>query len=165
MRIIKHGGFTLIELIVVIAIIILMSGMSLAAYFRFGQRQAAMNDARNFATEMRKVQAMAKNLVYPAGCASRLERYRLKADCVGEGCTTMTTSAICSGVEILVKANEEVLTKVFFTDTVDVYFGAGTGAISQVGEFPIQNSNDPYTVVVKTDANGNISIKEYETYP
>lgn len=165
MRIIKHSGFTLIELIVVIAIIILMSGMSIAAYFRFSQRQAAMNDARNFATEMRKVQAMAKNLVYPAGCGSKLERYRLKADCAGEGCVTMTTSAFCNGVEILVKANEEVLTKVFFTDTVDIYFGAGTGTISQVGEFPIQNSNDPYTVVVKTDANGNISTKEYETYP
>jgi len=51
----------------VITIIVILSGMSIAGYSRFTQRQAAMDDARNFVSEMRKVQSLAKNLVYPDG--------------------------------------------------------------------------------------------------
>ena len=165
MRIDKLSGFTLIELIVVMAIIIILSGMSLAAYFRFSQRQAAMNDARNFATEIKKVQAMAKNLVYPPGCGSGLERYRLISDCIEEGCTTMSVYAICDDTPIEVKIGEEVLAKSFFTDLVDISFAAGTGTISPVGSFPLSNTADEYTVVVTIDQIGNISTQEYETNP
>lgn len=165
MRKVKLRGFTLIELIVVMAIIIILSSMSLAAYFRFSQRQAAMNDARNFVTEMKKVQAMAKNLVYPEDCDSRLGRYRIKSDCVGENCRSMSIYAYCDNVEFTIKTNDEVLTKSFFTADVDISFAAGTGTISPIGSFPLSNTADDYTVVVTIDNIGNISTKEYETNP
>jgi len=38
----KYRGFTLIELMIVITIIVILSGMSIAGYSRFTQRQAAM---------------------------------------------------------------------------------------------------------------------------
>jgi prepilin-type N-terminal cleavage/methylation domain-containing protein len=162
----KHRGFTLIELIVVMAVTIILSGMSLAAYYRFSQRQAAKNDARNVVTEMKKVQALAKNLVYPAGCDSELSKYQLNADCWGlESCKSMTILAFCDNVPFTVKANEVVLTKAFFTDEISIDFAAGTGTIIPTGSFPLTNTADGYTVVVTIDHIGNISTKEYEKYP
>lgn len=160
----KPNGFTLIELIVVIAIIILLSGVSLAAYFRFSQRQAALGDARNFSTELRKIQALAKNLVYPVSCSSGLVGYRLKSDCKDlETCKTMSAWAVCGAVEIPVIVNEPILTKAFFTYDVDISFAAGSGNINPgaVGTYDFSNANDPtYTVEVVTDINGNIDVKE-----
>ena len=173
MKMMKRNGFTLMELLVVITIIIVLSGLGLAAYFRFSQRQAAMNDARNFATTLRRVQAMAKNLVYPETCISGLGSYSVFADCLtfDENCQEVSATAICKNaggelitVDIITK--EKVLSKASFSPPpFNVTFTAGTGSIDPVGEFPITNDNDPYTVVMKTDINGNISAKEYESYP
>lgn len=163
----KDTGFTLIELIVVIAIIILLSGVSLATYFRFSQRQAAMNDARNFATMLRRVQAMAKNLVYPTEACTGLQGYRLKTSCPlynVEECQIVRAYAVCNEGEREVIHDEKVLEKAFFSDEVSIMFQVGSGAILTQIEFPITNSADDYTVVVSTDTIGNVSIKEYETY-
>lgn len=157
------GGFTLIELMVVITIILVLSGISVASYYRFSQRQAAVDDARNFATEMRKVQALAKNLVYPPGCAGLIS-YNLVADCFGinnESCKTMSAIARCRNGDIPFINGENVLSKAFFTYDVDVNFEAGTGRIDNFGTYDFSNSKDPaYTVVVTTDSNGNIDVKE-----
>ncbi len=172
MRKMKHKGFTLMELIVVISIMILLSGMGLAAYFRFSQRQAAMNDARNFATTLRRVQAMAKNMVYPPSCSKELSGYRVFADCLSydEYCQVVSATAECkeaggTAISVPVISKEKVLAKASFSTYFNISFAAGTGSIDPIGEFPISNTNDPYTVVMKTDKNGNISTKEYEKYP
>ncbi len=172
MRSMKRNGFTFVELLVVITIIILLSGMGLAAYFRFSQRQAAMNDARNFATTLRRVQAMAKNLVYPESCVSELTDYQVYVDCLtyDENCHEISALASCKnagGLPITVNVinKERILSKASFSTGFNITFAAGTGSIDPIGEFPINNSNDPYTVVMKTDENGNISTKEYEEYP
>lgn len=157
----ESGGFTLIELIVVIAIIIILSGVSLAAYFRFSQRQAMMNDARNFSTMLRRVQAMAKNLVYPSGC-SGLSGYRVYS-CLN--CQNVSAEAVCSSGDVTVIDDEQVLAKAVFSEAISVVFTAGSGGVTPAGVFSISNSSDDYTVVVKMDENGNISTKGYESYP
>lgn len=156
------SGFTLIELMVSITIMIILSGLSIAAYFRFSQRQASMNDARNFATEMRKVQALAKNLVYPTGCIN-LVGYRLVSDCsMSEDCKKMSYAASCGNGEFTIVTHEPVLETAFFTYNVSILFAAGTGNINPgaVGDYSLTNSSDPYQIVVRTDLNGNIDVKE-----
>lgn len=156
-------GFTLIELIVVIAITIILSGVGLAGYFQFSQRQAAMNDARNFSTMLRRVQAMAKNLVYPSGCIG-LVRYNLIS--VGFGADNlaskqMSATAVCTNDTYSVISSEKVLEKTYFTADVDVDFDAGTGNISPTSAYIFSNSSEPtYVVTVTTDVNGNISIDD-----
>ena len=152
----KHHGLTLIELIVVIAIIIILSGVSLSAYFQFSQRQAVMNDARNFSTMLRRVQAMAKNLVYPPGC-SGLTSYRVYS-CMD--CQYISADANCGVGGGAVIDQEAVLVKTFFSSAVNVTFMAGSGSIDTDVEFPIKTLSDDYTVVVKLEENGNISTYE-----
>lgn len=155
-----HFGFTFVELMVVIAIILILSGMSLAAYFQFSQRQAAMNDARNFATMLRRVQAKANNLVYPAGCTGLIS-YNLVSDCSDGTCQTMSASSVCTvgGGKIIDK--EPVLSKIFFTFAVNIDFKAGSGNINPVRTYEFSTSNDPlYKIGVMTDINGNIDVKE-----
>ena len=148
---------------VVITIIILMSGTAIAGYFRFSQRQAALNDGRNFSTMLRRVQALAKNLVYPAGC-SGLTSYNLKSDDSGfdcEICQYVSVYAVCSGVPIKVIESERVLSKAFFTSPVDVYFAAGSGSIDPYGTFVLSNNVDIASeIVVVTDENGVINVEE-----
>lgn len=159
MRISKHKGLTLIELIVVIAIIIILSVMSLAAYFTFSQRQAAANDARNFSTMVRRVQAMSENLVYPPGCTN-LKGYYLHSDCSNGNCGTMSAWADCD-IDQQVIFNEGVLLETFFNDPVDIRFEAGSGRIQSVEVYHFTNRNYPYyTSTVTTKASGVITVSD-----
>lgn len=166
----KRNGFTLIELVVVIAIIIILSTSAIVAYYRFTQRQAAMNDARSFSTMLRKVQSMAKNLVYPQNCTG-LSGYRLFSDDYGfecETCQTMSAEAICSEGPIEVISDEKILKTAFFTYPVSINFTAGSGSINPeaVGTYILSNSVDfARQIVVTCDENGVISIAEVEITP
>jgi len=155
---IKVTGFTLIELMVVIAIILILSGASLAAYFQFSQRQSALNDARNFVTMLRRVQAMAKNLVYPSGC-SGLTSYRMYTSCSGiydGSCQKVSASAVCGVGSEEVITDEKVFTDAFFSDGINVTFIAGSGNIASPVTFPLSNINN---VEVSADGNGNVIVR------
>jgi prepilin-type N-terminal cleavage/methylation domain-containing protein len=163
----RFDGFTLVELMVVITIIILMAGTAIAAYFRFSQRQAALNDGRNFSTMMRKVQALAKNLVYPSGC-TELSGYTLEADgdvnC--ESCQIVSAYANCLEGKIYVTTDEKVLSKAFFTNDISINFKAGTGSIDPYGTFVLSNNVDTSNqIVVVTDENGVINVEEQVINP
>lgn len=163
-RLVPCRGITLIELLVSVTIIILLSGLSLAGYYRFNRRQTQINDARNFATVLRRVQAMAKNLVYPNGCDS-LIKYTVSSDGFGHE-TDQTVSALadCINNDYTIIDHEKVLTKAFFTADTDIYFEAGTGKILNGADivFPIQYVGDTYKIEVKVDQNGIISTIESE---
>lgn len=155
----KHHGLTLIELIVVITIMIIISGVSLASYFQFSQRQSALNDARNFVTMLRRVQAMAKNLVYPSGCSS-LTGYRVFTNCAtyGESCQSVSASAVavCGVGGEKVITDEKVFTDAYFSAGINVTFIAGSGSLASPVTFPLLNINN---VAVSADANGNLIIR------
>lgn len=149
-------GFTIIELMVVITIIIILSGMSFAAYFTFSQKQAALNDARNMETVLRRVQSLAKNRVYPVGCASGLTGYRVFTNCgvYGESCQTVSAGAVCAGVEMPTIVGEQVLAEAFFSDEINILFNAGSGSVNTPITLPIGNIGG---LAVTVDQNGDIN--------
>jgi prepilin-type N-terminal cleavage/methylation domain-containing protein len=157
-------GFTLIELMVVVAIIVLLSGMALAGYFNFTRKEAALNDARNLMSEMRKVQSLAKDLVYPNGC-NNLTSYELVTSCSDNSCKTMNIYAICSGLRVPVKTEEAVLVNNNFSKVIDVFFEAGSGNISPEGYYETSYPNSNYRASVVFEKNGLISMTEVAVTP
>lgn len=155
----KFLGFTLIELMIVITVIFVLSGMSLVAYFRFNDKQEALADARNFMTISRKVQSMSKNLVFPLGC-SGLQGYTLESDCSDGSCQSMSAKAVCTSGEYDIFSNEKVLDTDTFDELVSLFFEAGTGKITPSGDYSLMSEDNPYQVVVSIDDNGNINIHE-----
>jgi len=159
------GAFSLIELMVTISIIIVLSGTVIAGYFRFSQRQEAMNDARSLMSQMKKIQSLAQNLVYPDGCGG-LQNYKLSPVCTGVDCRSVRVVATCvsggdANGEIVITESEEVLGKAYFTDQTGTYtFSAGTGVISPVGSLEISYLNSPYQFGVEIYENGNIAVVE-----
>ncbi len=158
----NNKAFTLIELIVAISIIAILSGMSLVSYTQFNIRQSAQNDGRGFETELRKVQAMAKNLVYPENNGTRCEslsKYIIKSDESGISCNEcqfISASAICGNGEFVVLSHDKVFTKAFFSGDLNIDIEPGTGIFTVNYVFPINNIND---MVLKTDENGNINVQ------
>jgi prepilin-type N-terminal cleavage/methylation domain-containing protein len=164
------AGFTLIELIVTVTIIIILSGISLSAYHQFTQREAAINDARNLSTMLHRVQSMSEYLVYPTGCTN-LTGYHLESDCSDGTCGTMSVWAQCDGGPILVVDSEKVLSETSFYEPVNVSFEAGSGNIESVEVYHVSNKYSPfYTVAVTVDAYGNVSrskpvVSDVNPYP
>lgn len=70
----EKSGFTLIELMVTITIMMLMVGGGIAAYFNFNDRQTLAGDAKGLQTFLRSAQKKARVGEVPAGC-EKLENY------------------------------------------------------------------------------------------
>ena len=62
LRMLKWNGFTLVELLVIVFIIMLMSGIIFANYRQSGQRLALQRSANKLAQDIRRVQEMATSV-------------------------------------------------------------------------------------------------------
>lgn len=101
-------GFTLIELIITVAISALVVGGSIAGFIGFSDRQEVLNTAKEVQQMMRTAQSRARVRNTPTGCSS-LSSYqvsfigtssvRLSTVC-GVTVTEITTVAFPSGVTI-----------------------------------------------------------------
>jgi prepilin-type N-terminal cleavage/methylation domain-containing protein len=73
----KFSGFTLVEVLVVASVIGLLTGVGIASYNRFNERQRVQSAAMEFATELRVVQKRANAGEKPAGC-DQLKNYTVQ---------------------------------------------------------------------------------------
>jgi len=149
-------GFTLIELMITIVLVVLLSGGALAAYLNFNKSQTMQNDARQVLSELNKARTMATSQQYPAGCTS-LQGVKVAGD-ANE--TDITVTTLCGsgnppGNEI------KVLTNSTFMTAVDITFLPGSGYVSDGAGKEIVIRDDVSPTVTKTvsvEANGLASI-------
>lgn len=66
----KQRGFTLIELMVTVTIVVLVTGISISAYLTFSESRQTEIDAKSFLSAVRKVRFKAIFLEYPDDCTN-----------------------------------------------------------------------------------------------
>ncbi|GEM_PF-1066908 len=74
----KNAGFSLIELLVVTAIIIMLVGISIAGFIRFNERQQVESAAKQVQTLFRTAQAKAQIREIPTGTCDTLDGYMVR---------------------------------------------------------------------------------------
>ncbi len=77
----SQAGFTLIEMLVTVAIAVLLLGGGMTAFLRFNERQAVVNSAKQFATVLALAESKIQGGVLGA-CVSQLEAYEITFDTV-----------------------------------------------------------------------------------
>lgn len=112
------NGFTLVELMIVMGIVAILSGIGISAAIKYSNAQVVDVSARNFANTLQVAKSRAFANVKPAGCVGVLfgyvvnvpttSQYTLTADC-------STTDKLVSTVNLLTGATmTRVVTSVTF---------------------------------------------------
>lgn len=96
----KRNGFSLIELLVAIAISSALIGVSVAGYRDFASRQAVDAGVRVLYSGLRLAQTKATSGEKPAGCVGSFDGYRFRFLSSGGAITSFETRAVCGGNEV-----------------------------------------------------------------
>jgi prepilin-type N-terminal cleavage/methylation domain-containing protein len=151
----EQNGFTLIELMLVIVIILILSGGSITAYLNFNKTQTVDNDARNLTAEIYRVRTLAASMQYPTGCSS-LRGYNLTGADVSGKLTGVVVVADCDPLDVTFP-----VTKILTGSTLSSFtlnFTPGSGYLGSGSDSVITITYDGDTTVTKT-----ITVGSYGT--
>ena len=158
--IISQAGFTLIELMVVVAAIIILTGGSIAAYLNFNKTQVMNTDAQNLAAEIRRVKTLAASQQYPTGCGM-LESYIISSEVVNDSLTGVRVTANCSPTDVIYEIND-LLINSYFSAPFVMNFLPRSGYISNGADQTItliHDADETYTRNILVGAYGTINIQ------
>lgn len=141
-------GFTLIELMLVILIIVILSGGAFTAYLTFNKSQSTGNDARNFAAEIYRVRTLAASLQYPTGCSS-LKGYNLQSNNINGELIGITLTVDCDPVDVT-NSPTQILTSSVFGQAFDITFLPGSGYLSNGTDTVVTITNKVDQTIFKT---------------
>lgn len=150
------GGFTLVELIVSIAIVLMITGVAVSTFTRSREKRLVFNEAREIAdlvtSTKRKVLAGEK----PLACvASSIERYEVRFPST----TQVQSWAICQGNDTLVESVD--LSQIEITSPapgVTIELGVVFGGVT---ETTIVVCGAGYEYQIEVSAAGAVSAPEY----
>lgn len=152
-----HKGFTLIELMVVTAIISVISVGSIVAITRFNERRRVQTDALALAEHLRKIQVKASAVDVPVGCTG------IKNYTVSMSGTSLTVVANCTpppgSAQVALSDLNFQLANSTFSSAKTTVFDSRTVAAT-VTDIDICGSTYKYRVSVS--ALGNISQPVYQ---
>ncbi len=100
MRSTTRNGFSLLELLIAIAISSALIGVSVAGYRDFASRQAVDAGVRVLYSGLRVAQTKASSGEKPAGCVGSFDGYRVRFLTSGGVITSFETRAVCGGTEV-----------------------------------------------------------------
>ncbi len=86
-------GYTLIELLITVTIVVLLSGASLATFLTYRETSVVNSDANNVADRLRTIQTKATAVEIPATCANGVTGY-----VASYSDASLTVAAICPGI-------------------------------------------------------------------
>ncbi|PWU22888.1 hypothetical protein C5B42_04870 [Candidatus Cerribacteria bacterium 'Amazon FNV 2010 28 9'] len=145
-------GYTLIELVVVIGIIALLVGGSVAGYSTLNNRQLVLTSGKEVESVMRTAQQRAISGEKPSGCTNLLG-YNVTA---ANGSSAYTLNAICSGNTTIKMQSDQLRSGVTFGTAINVLFIGQVGGVSgTTGTISVKSSSHTFTFTLSSS--GDIS--------
>ncbi len=96
----NSSGFTLIEILITLAISSALIGVTVAGYGDFASRQAVDSATRVLYSGLRLAQSKATSGEKPASCSGSFDGYRFRFLSSGGNITSFEMRPICSGTEL-----------------------------------------------------------------
>jgi type II secretory pathway pseudopilin PulG len=156
----SSGGFTMIELMVSISIMILLVGGGIASFITFNDKQQLQGSTKMVQTYLRTAQTKARVGDRPEEC-SRLDGYEVQ---VPQGSTTLSLVAICEGDGTEVPVQSTTLEKVesisFEGGELSILFKVLHGGTEDEGTVTITSTNGA-TEQFNVSAGGEITELGY----
>lgn len=130
LSVVTQGGYTLIEIMVMVTILVTVAGAGLAAFSTFSDRQQTLEAAKTLQSWIKTAQSKAQALEKPAACG-QLHAYRLE---ITAGSNQATLSAICNTTrEELGSQSYELTGPLVFDTTATMDFEVLRGGVSLNG--------------------------------
>lgn len=149
----KKNGFTFLELLVSITILMLIVGGGIASYIVFNERQQLTGAAKELQAYFRSAQTRARSGDVPPGCET-LTGYAVKAF---SDSSLVTVRAICSNGDI-VRSEHNLTGGVMPNTNFDVIFGVLKGGVTGAQDISLSLGSRSYTF--KVTAGGEITQGE-----
>lgn len=152
----KNAGFTLVEMMVTIVILLLVTMGGLAAYNGFNDKQKVSGAAQEFAVFLREAQKRIKSGDKPAGCGTNsLDDYRVT---IQNSASPARIYAYCGGGTVLVDSFTlpSGLSFGLTSSPMTVIFSGLTGGASPASVFKVRMGNQ-IIYQIDVEAGGVIS--------
>lgn len=150
-------GFTLIELVISVAIMGMLVAGGIAAYRTFNTRQLVMSAGKEYVQLLRVAQKKAKSGEKPAGCTT-LAGYRVSV--VANG-SRASTYALCDGGSVSILDNEKDFpSEVIFSQNATLDFQVLFGGVVGYGTVTITNVTASSSYEIQITSEGSITGTE-----
>jgi prepilin-type N-terminal cleavage/methylation domain-containing protein len=139
----RTAGFTLIEMLISVVIMLALVGGGIAAFITFNDRQTVLAGAKDLKLSFRSAQIKARAAERPDLCDS-LQAYAVQ---MTAGSGQVTTSAICANGDYTI---DSYLLKndVVSQDTIDVQFLVLHGGVRNPGTVTLAKGSHEYSLTV-----------------
>lgn len=140
-------GFTLIEMLVTITIMLLLVGGGLASYLQFDQRQGVITAADQVEVLLRSAQKKARVGDKPSGCDT-LQGYSVDLTS-GNGDINLVANCLVGGApQDITVTTEQLRATVTAASTVSIQFNVLAGGVTGAGTVDIQKNDLRYQLEV-----------------
>lgn len=136
-----NKGFTFIEVLITITLMMIIMGLGIAAFDRFNERQRVVEAALSVQNLMRSAQIKARSGDKPTGC-TRLESYRMT---LTANSPSVTLSAVCSGPTTTIVRETYTMPSGIVSEanlSADFYVLRGGSNVSPITPIVVKSSNN-----------------------
>lgn len=154
-----HRGYTLIELLIVIAIMLLVIGGSIAGWLKFSEKQTTLSSAQTLQKMVRSAQVKARAKQWPSECINGGTKipvigYRVSSS-VANGITTIALTGFCNPTKTTydTASNKVIVSTWQMPATISLSNSFKFDFYTMAGGVSLNTANSLETVLIKNNLN------------